>query len=213
MINDISYGAAVTGALDLKNNPALKQNDQLEQLESLLIEMEPILGGLSAKLANGNKHLQDDLKHEGVVAAIQASGKFNSLKGQLSHYAARSARGAMFNHLRWLSKFNREASIHEMERDGEPDGVSAFSENVRFADALADKNLISAVDGNLLFDLAVSVLTPKERRVIWVIFFMGHSPSGAALELSVSAPRITQLMQSALKKLRLHLKHDASFLN
>lgn len=205
MICDISSEAAGCG----QSNPPFKLGcsalPSLRRSEALLLELQPILDGLSTKFANGDPHLRDDLNQVGALAVFDAMRRFEAHKGALVHYAARYAKGAMLNHRRWLRRFNREISLCDIGFESELDDGSSQTRNSIFRDDSAEESLIASVDGTFLRELAAAVLTVKERNVILVVFFDGNLPGEAAVTLGISAPRVTQLLQSALGKLRKHL--------
>ena len=205
MICDISSEAADCGQpkLHLELDCAAAPPDQ--QRDGLLLELQPILNGLSAKFANGNPHLREDLNQVGTLAVFKAMQRFKSSKGSLACYAACYAKGAMLHHRRWLRKFNREISLSDFGIGIESDDDSPQVCNSIFRDDTAHEKLIANVDGAFLRELAASVLTVRERSVLLVVFFEGNLPSEAAVTLGLSAPRVSQLLQSALSKLRKHL--------
>src|SRR5262245_51245479 len=84
-----------------------------QQREGLLVELQPILDGLSTKFANGDSHLLEDLNQVGALAVLRAVQRFKSGKGFLARYAASYAKGAMLHHRRWLRKLNREISLSD----------------------------------------------------------------------------------------------------
>jgi RNA polymerase sigma factor (sigma-70 family) len=202
MIFDISSEAAECGP---SLNCGRSSSHPVQRYDDLFLKLQPILDGLSKKFSNGNPHLQDDLNQVGALAVFKAMQRFKPQKGSLTHYASRYARGAMLHHRRWLRKFDPEISLNEIrfESDGDNDFRQGWDSILR--DDSAEQSLISTVDGALLRDLAVSVLTVRERNVILLIFFNGNLPGEAAVALGVSAPRVTQLLQSAVAKLRTHL--------
>jgi RNA polymerase sigma factor (sigma-70 family) len=205
MICDISSEAAGCGQpkLPLGLDCAAAPPDQ--KRDGLLLELQPILDGLSAKFANGNPHLREDLNQVGALAVFKAMQRFRPSKGSIACYAACCAKGAMLHHRRWLRKFSREISLSDFgigieSEDDSPEGCNSI-----FRDDSAQENLIANVDGVFLRELAASVLTVRERSVLLIVFFDGNLPSEAALTLGLSAPRVSQLLQSALSKLRKHL--------
>ena len=176
-----------------------------QQGEGLLLELRPILDRLSAKFANGDPHLRDDLNQVGVLGVLRAMQRFKPGKGLIACYAACYAKGAMLHHRRWLRKFNREISLSDFATAGESEDDSPQGCNSIFRDDSAYENLIANVDGTLLRELAASVLTVRERNALLAVFFDGNLPSEAAVALGLSAPRVSQLLESALSKLRKHL--------
>jgi RNA polymerase sigma factor (sigma-70 family) len=213
MICDISSEAAGRG----QSNHSLKLNRQVattaQRSEGLFLELQPILDGLSTKFANGDPHLRDDLNQVGALAVFRAMQRFKPRKGTLACYAARCAKGAMLNHRRWLRKFNREVLWSDMGFENESDDFSSHAWNSMFRDDSAEESLIAIVDGTFLRELAASVLTVKERNVISAVFFDGYLQSEAAATLEISAPRVTQLLQSALDKLKIHLMRTSCAFN
>jgi len=173
--------------------------------DNLLVELQPILDGLSLKLADGDSHLREDLSQVGAIAAFRAMQRFNPNKGILAHYAVCSAKGAMLHHRRWQRKFIREISFADLGTEAESEQDLPQSHDLLFRDDSAHDRLIGSVDGVFLRELARSVLTARERDVILLTFFEGHLPGEVAHILGVSAARVTQLLQSALTRLRTHL--------
>src|ERR1043165_9279044 len=100
MIRDISFEAAGCGQSKLSLKLCHAAAPPAQPSESLLLQLKPILDGLSTKFASGDPHLRDDLNQVGALAVFKATQRFTERKGALACYAARYAKGAMLNHRR-----------------------------------------------------------------------------------------------------------------
>jgi DNA-directed RNA polymerase specialized sigma subunit len=70
--------------------------------EKLLEQLDPMLRGLSARLAGADLSLREDYFQAGVAAVLTALERFDATKGFVEHFAARSARGSLFDYRRSL---------------------------------------------------------------------------------------------------------------
>lgn len=70
--------------------------------EKLLEQLDPMLRGLSARLAAADLSVREDYFQEGVAAVLTALERFDATKGCVEHLAARSARSSLLNYRRSL---------------------------------------------------------------------------------------------------------------
>src|SRR2546428_4971795 len=79
--------------------------------EKLLEQLDPMLRGLSARLAGPDLSLRAEFFQEGVVAVLSALERFDASKGFVERFAARSARGSLLNYSRSLRRRQREVCV------------------------------------------------------------------------------------------------------
>jgi RNA polymerase sigma factor (sigma-70 family) len=170
----------------------------------LFRRLEPVLRGLSRRIAGERLDLRNDYYQEGALAIATAAASFVSSKGDLDHYAARSARGKMLNYRRSLRAKRVEVSVGLFaEADFEEDSISdAYEAQLALADNDQRRRMEQHVDATTIWASAAKILTANERRVMRLIFFESLRPNEAAQVMGVSAPRITQLFASGVRKLR-----------
>jgi RNA polymerase sigma factor (sigma-70 family) len=172
--------------------------------EKLLEDLDPMLRGLSARLTGADLSLREDFFQVGVAAVLTALERFDATKGLVEHFAARSARGSLLNYRRSLWRREREicvGSFAEVDADRTNDGV-ALSLQLDALESASRKPAFDAMDCRLIWEIAVTILTPNELRAVELVHLEGWQANEAALKLGVSAPRVTQLVSSALRKLR-----------
>src|SRR6266851_5299180 len=95
--------------------------------EELLEHLDPLLRGLSTRLAGADLSLREDFFQEGVVAVLTALERFDATKGFVEHFAARSARGSLLNYRRSLRRRQREICVGtfgEVDADTADDGAA-----------------------------------------------------------------------------------------
>jgi len=163
-----------------------------------------MLRGLSARLAGADLSLREDYFQEGVAAVLTALERFDATKGLVEHFAARTARGSLLNYRRSLRRRQQEicvGSFAEADADGTNNGV-ALSLQLDALEGASRKPAFDAMDCGLIWGIAVTILTSNELRAVELIHLEGWQANEAALKLGVSAPRVTQLVSSALRKLR-----------
>jgi RNA polymerase sigma factor (sigma-70 family) len=170
----------------------------------LFRRLEPVLRGLSRRIAGERLDLRNDYYQEGALAIANAAASFVSSKGNLDHYATRSARGKMLNYRRSLRARRVEVSVGLFaEKDFEEDPLpDAYEAQLALADNDQGRRMEHHVDAITIWASAAKILTANERRVMRLLFFEGLRPKEAARVLGVSAPRITQLFASGVRKLR-----------
>ncbi|MBI5773606.1 MAG: sigma-70 family RNA polymerase sigma factor [Verrucomicrobia bacterium] len=175
--------------------------------EKLLKQLDPILRGLSARLAGADLHLREDFFQEGAVAVLTALERFDATKGCAEHFCARYVRGSLLNYRRSLRSLRREIYIGSFsESDAqEANGDTTLSLQLEAREAAMATPAFDAMDCRLVWEAAVAVLTPNELRAVELVHFEGWRANEAAVAMRVSAPRVTQLISSAILKLRARL--------
>lgn len=198
--NTVVVGAAIA----VPNTPS---HLTTSSANALFQRLQPILRGLSRKIAGGQFDLQEDYFQEGAVAVVKAFYSYDAKKGILDHYATRCARGRMLNHRRWLQTRGNEVSVGGFsEEDCELENNRiAFAANQAIADTFAARRLQNRIDAAVVWALAKRCLTRQERVAMELVYVSGLLPREASQEMGVSGPRITQLLSSSLEKLRRRL--------
>ena len=189
------------------SNPASSPGPGKPCPERLLEHLDPMLRGLSARLAGADLSLREDFFQEGAVAVLTALARCDEAKGLVEHFAARSARGRLLNYQRELRHRQREISVGTFAEPG-ADGAEnslALALQLGATEVAVSAPAFDAMDCNLIRETAATVLTRNELRAIELVHFEGWQANEAAVEIGVSPPRITQLISSALRKLREHL--------
>ena len=191
------------------DSPTYDSNEQ--DAGDVLRHLQPMLTAMASKLSRGDRDLEADYLQDGACAVLTAVSRFNRMKGSAVCYAARFARGSLLNRRRWLAYRQRELAVGAFEdADLEGDGESAHGFRRLAAAAGQSLNQVfDAVDCRLLRDLAYRTLTAMELNAFELVHFEGYRPKEAAVKLRVSAPRITQLVASALTKIRARLPEIA----
>jgi RNA polymerase sigma factor (sigma-70 family) len=175
--------------------------------EKLFEQLDPILRGLSARLAGSDFHLREDFFQEGAVAVLTAMKRFDASRGCAEHFCARSVRGSLHNHRRSLHHLRREiciGSFTEADADNAT-GDATLSVQLEAREAAMTAPGFDAMDCRLVWEAAVALLTPNELRAVELVHFEGWRANEAAVAMRVSAPRVTQLITSAIRKLRARL--------
>ena len=139
--------------------------------EELLDQLDPMLRGLSARLAGVDLSLREDFFQEGVVAVLTALERFDPTKGFIEHFAARSARGSLLNYRRSLRRREREicvGSFAEPDADRIDDGV-ALSLQLDALEGASRRPAFDAMDCRLIWEIAVTILTSNELRAVELV--------------------------------------------
>src|SRR5438128_4643725 len=183
-----------------------------EQLAGdVLAQLLPMLTALASKLARGDRDLKADYMQDGACAVLTAVSRFNPGKGSAVCYAARFARGTLLNRRRWRTYRQREFAIggfNQPEPAGHGDNAINFGQDAA-TDHHALNHLLDGIDCRLVRELAAQTLTAKELRAFELVHFDGYLPSEVAAKLGVSGPRVTELVASALAKVRAKLPEVA----
>jgi len=172
--------------------------------EKLLEQLDPMLRGLSARLAGADLSLRDDFFQEGVVAVLTALERFDATKGCIERFAARSARGSLLNYRRSLRRRQREVCVGtfaEADADTANNQV-ALSLQLDALEGASGAPAFDLIDCRLIWELAAAILTQKELCAFKLVHLEGWQSNEAAVEMGASAPRVSQLISSALRKLR-----------
>jgi len=143
--------------------------------EKLLQQLDPMLRGLSARLAGTDLSLREDYFQEGVAAVLTALERFDATKGLVEHFAARSARGSLLNYLRSLRRRQREICVGtfaEADADAADKGVALSLQLDALASACGAP-AYDAMDCRLIRETAVTILTSNELCAVELVHFEG----------------------------------------
>lgn len=143
--------------------------------EKLLEQLDPMLRGLSARLAGTDLSLREDFFQEGVAAVLTALERFDATKGFVEHFAARSARGSLLNCCRSVRRRQREicvGSFAEPDADRTDNGVT-LSLQLDALEAASGSPAFDAMDCRLIREVAVTILTSQELRAVEMVHLEG----------------------------------------
>ena len=147
----------------------------------------------------------DDLASAGTVGPIQAVDRFDHMRGlKFKTYAQHRISGAMLDFLRSEDRLSRT----ERNRVRQSSGIGVAPVTVSL-DVFALRRLAApaqpAFTTRREVQTARRCLSPREDRVIALLFDLGWQNREVAAELRVNESRISQIKQRALSKLRSHL--------
>ncbi len=105
-----------------------------------------------------------------------------------------------------LSKKNRKRKKHELLTLNTRISQNNKDEYTEKIDTLAStENIDSEVESCLFFNEVLSLLTPKQTRVIKLIILDGYTEKEVAKGLKISQPAVHKIKKRALKKLKEYL--------
>lgn len=185
------------------SHPAAYTNS-VKEFASLIDRIRPVLTGLSRKLAGADRDIQADYFQIGMVGAWEAFRSHDANAGQLEHFAVFCAKRQMLKRRRWQKSRDCEIPAGDLgirDSDTELSAIELEAHEQLSKEAVSYR-LCDAVDCSLIWEVAVVVLTSKEFEVMRLIYVRGLLPVEVTSELHISAPRVTQLVKSALAKLR-----------
>ena len=187
------------------NNCQLSSLREKRELSAgLFRRLDPVLRGLSYKIAGERADLREDYFQEGALAVAKAQASFVPRKGNIDRYATRSAHGRMLNYHRKLLAQRNEVPVGLFAEGspGDRQPPEAHVALIEVADTEQGRRTENRVDATMIWASAARILTRNERSVIHLMFFEGLRANEIAVELALSAPRITQLYASGVAKLR-----------
>lgn len=185
--------------------------------QALIRQFDPYILRLSHRLAK-DKDSRAELYQEGVVALLEALRSYYALGpgvGLATH---------VLNYIKWrLLKHQRRELRQSLTFDQARAPLLASldvplpagEENRGFNDSPKDRlaavgrDPISKMETEMVEEVlyqAFGCLTPKQKTALKMIYFQGMKSSNLADHLKVSRPRATQLVKSALVRLRQELQ-------
>lgn len=174
-----------------------------DQTTDLLYRLTPIVKGIARKLAGNDHHAQEDYFQEASIAIYKAVLTHDPGEGSLEHYATMCARRRMMNRSRWFNLRRNEITVGNFIETGEEKAGAALEVDHELRGVKnSGTSIYDAVDGSFIWDLALAELTNQEMKALRLVYAEGLLASETAVKLKVSAPRVTQLINAALSKLR-----------
>lgn len=194
----------IVGAHDVPHNGQAAGVRTDAQFEYLLEYLRPMLLGMARNFSMGDRAIQDDYFQVGSVGVWQAFRSHDAARGELEHFAMHCARRQMLNQRRRYCTYDVEISIGDMMFQDCEEWVvgEAYEAHKRLCREAVTESLSVSKDCSFIWDIAAEKLTSRELAVIRLVYFDGMLHAEAARELRISPPRITQLVASALAKLR-----------
>lgn len=169
--------------------------------EEILSRWEPLVGSVHESIIRSIPKWKQSpsLRNAGMMAVLQASRDFDGSRGSFSHYAWQKIRWAMLDELR-------------MMEDAPRSKIKGIRENIDLDD-LEDANQSDPATMAEWVDIIgleslMEILKPKEKQVLMLIYFRGHKQAEVARLMGITQPRIWQIQNQALLRLRKRLKID-----
>ena len=147
----------------------------------------------------------DDMVSAGMVGLIQAVDRFDSSRGPMfKTYAQHRIHGAMLDFLREEDPLSRteRRRVRESTADLSPTTVSLDEIQIRRLTAPVQPAFSTRFDVRK----ARRCLSPRENRVIALLYDFDWQSREVAAELRVNESRVSQIKQRAIAKLRLELE-------
>jgi RNA polymerase sigma factor (sigma-70 family) len=150
----------------------------------------------------------DDLSSAGTIGLMQAVDRFNAARGvSFKTYARYRIRGAMLDYLRGEDPLSRETRRRIRQSDravASPVTISLdqLPESTLNRLARSPERTASELAGIATAQVARRCLSPRENRLITLLFDFGWLSSEVAAEFKVNESRVSQIKRTALAKLR-----------
>lgn len=139
---------------------------------------------------------RDDLTSAGMVGLLQARRSFNPDRGvNFVTFARLRIRGAVYDELRRAHPMGRAALGHGVTVEPRADAIE------RVDDSSPDAGLLRREQSAHLHE-AVDALPPRLRYVVNGYYFEHRQAKDLAVDLGVSAPRVSKMHAEALSHLR-----------
>lgn len=149
----------------------------------------------------------DDLSSAGTIGLMQAVDRFHAARGvEFKTYAQHRIRGAMLDYLRGEDPLPRTRRRRIRECDTAPAPVTISLDQLP-ASALNRVARLPEATNREWADIATAqaarrCLSPRENRLITLLFDLGWRSREVAVHLNVHETRVSQIKQTALAKLR-----------
>ena len=153
-----------------------------------------------------NQNDQEDLISIGTIGLIKAVDSFNADKGiKLSSYASRCIENEILMFFRSGKKSAQDVSINEPIETDKSGNTLTLMDTMAVDDTIID-NLDIKMKSEKLYGLLDSVLTRRERSIIWLRYGLGGNKPlpqrVVAKKLGISRSYVSRIEKKALQKLR-----------
>lgn len=153
-----------------------------------------------------NQNDQEDLISIGTIGLIKAVDSFNADKGiKLSSYASRCIENEILMFFRSGKKSAQDVSINEPIETDKSGNTLTLMDTMAVDDTIID-NLDIKMKSEKLYGLLDSVLTRRERSIIWLRYGLGGGKPlpqrVVAKKLGISRSYVSRIEKKALQKLR-----------
>lgn len=158
----------------------------------------------------------DDLSSAGMIGLMQAVDRFNAVRGvNFKTYAQHRIRGAMLDYLRGEDPLSRgtRRRIRQSDRARTAPvtiSLNQLPESTLNRLARSPERRASDLASIATAQVARRCLSPRENRLITLLFDFGWLSSEVAAEFKVNESRVSQIKQTALAKLRFAVSGTAA---
>jgi RNA polymerase sigma-B factor len=145
----------------------------------------------------GRGEPSDELIQVGALALIRAVDRCDPSRAELPAYLARCVDGEIRHHLRdraSVVRIPRDAPLRSAAVVPIDDEVAGTTD---LDDVLLDRAALAT---------AVRRLDARERRIVLLVYFCGHTQCEVAKELGLSQAHVSRLLSGALEKMRRQLQ-------
>lgn len=189
------------------------QTGSTDAVDAVVKQYFPLVNKLAYRFGVGTDHIPD-LIQTGVVGLLAACQRFDPSKpARFGTYAYHYVRGAMLNYLK--TEFaHGGVSTHAgvVSLDAPLENSESTNETTTLHDIIGDRSseavIANGIDRRRMaarLRPAVENLTSREETVVRIIFFRNASQRQAALLLKVSEPRVSALLKTSLRKLKMYV--------
>lgn len=190
------------------------QTGSTDAVDAVVKQYLPLINKLAHRFGVGTDHIPD-LIQTGIVGLLAAHQKFDLSKHtRFGTYAYHYVRGAMLNYLKaefahgGVSIYAGVVSLDApLSENSESTNETTTLHDV-VGDRLSETVIASGIDRCRMADRlrpAFNGLTSREEAVVQIVFFRNASQRQAAILLKVSEPRVSALLKTSLRKLRLYV--------
>jgi RNA polymerase sigma-B factor len=167
-----------------------------EARELLIQQHLPLVRTLARRFAGRGEQL-DDLVQVGAIGLIKAVDRFDPARGDLVAYAVPTILGEIRRYLR-----DRASPVRVPRGEQQPGGATVVA--LPLTEELADDggHGIEVGEQRALLGPGLQALSPRERRVVHLRYFVGLSQQRIAAELGLSQTHVSRLLRTSLEKLR-----------
>jgi len=187
------------------------QTGSTDAVDAVIKQYLPLINKLAHRFGVGTDHIPD-LIQTGVVGLLTAYQRFDPSKHtRFETYAYHYVRGALLNYLK--AEFaHGGVSIHAGVVSLDAPLEDSTNETTTLHDIVGDRTsetvIANGIDRRRMaarLRPAVDSLTSREETVVRIIFFRNASQRQAALLLKVSEPRVSALLKTSLRKLKMYV--------